>query len=136
MQEWTHKAPPSPPCKYFNPNLERQKKNPASLAFIGANRHSGIPEQEFRAGHSGVVDHGPADVGIHHTTLVTVVYELQRQLKVVAYSNFHGWEDKVHISWRKVRRLSLTAVLLGFLQNGPLLHAAYRRWAKHSYSVC
>lgn len=63
----------------------------ALLAFIGANRQSVIPEQELRAGHSGVVDHCPVDVGIHHTTLVTAVYEFQRQLKVVAYSNFHGW---------------------------------------------
>lgn len=61
------------------------------LTFIGANHHSVIPEQELRAGDSGVVHHVPTDICIHHAALVAAVYELQCQLKVIAYLDFQSW---------------------------------------------
>lgn len=107
-----------------------QVEQNATLAFVGANSQRAIPEEELGAGHSSVVDHSPADVGIHHTALVAAVYQLQRQLKVITYSNLNGREDQIHISLRRVGLLSQTAVLLSFLQNGSLLHAACKKMTK------
>lgn len=92
-----------------------------SLTFVRANCHRGIPQQELRAGDSGVIHHAAADVGIHNAALVTAIYELHVQLEVVAHSDLQGWQDQIHVSLRKVGLLSFTAILLCFFQSGSLL---------------
>lgn len=95
------------------------------LTAVGVNLHSGGLEQEIRAGHSSVVHHAPADVGVHIADLVAAVYELQAELKVIAHADLQRGQDQVHVGLRELGLLPLTAVLLRLLHDGALLGAAW-----------
>lgn len=96
-----------------------------SLTAVGANLHSGSPEQELCAVDTRVKHHAPADVGVHGALLAAPVYKLHAQLKVVPHADLQCGQHHLHVSHRENALLSFAAELLGFLQDSPLLCAAW-----------